>query len=136
MPLYKEVNYLRNYLDLEALRQHDNIRIDFQVEGQVGDQQIAPLLFIPFLENSFKHGLNTQLANGFVDIHLAVTDKAVDFSISNSKGQAIVRPDGRPSGGIGLENVRRRLNLLYPDRYKLVVSNTPNTFEVRLHIQL
>lgn len=136
VPLYKEVNYLRNYLDLEALRQHDNIRIDFNVEGQVGDQQIAPLLFIPFLENSFKHGLNTQLVGGFVDIHLAVTNTAVNFSISNSKGQAIVRPDGRPSGGIGLENVRRRLNLLYPDRHKLVVSNTPNTFEVRLHIQL
>lgn len=136
VPLYKEVNYLRNYLDLEALRQHENIRIAFNVEGSIGDQQIAPLLFIPFLENSFKHGLNTQLAAGFVDIHLSVADNAVDFRIENSKGQTIARHDNRPSGGIGLENVRRRLNLLYPDRYKLVVSNNPNTFEVRLHIEL
>ncbi|MGH1437510.1 MAG: sensor histidine kinase [Lewinella sp.] len=136
VPLYKEVNYLKNYLDLEQLRQHDNIRINFNVDGHVSDQQIAPLLFIPFLENSFKHGLNTQLKDGFVDIHLQVEQKSVDFKIENSKGQTIANPDNRPSGGIGLVNVRRRLNLLYPDHYQLRVSNTPNTFAVHLTIEL
>ena len=136
VPLYKEVNYLRNYLDLEQLRQHDNIRIDFTVEGHVSDQRIAPLLFIPFLENSFKHGLNTQLRDGFVDIDLRVTDQTVNFRIENSKGQTVARPDNRPSGGIGLVNVRRRLNLMYPERYELRVSNTPNTFAVDLTIEL
>lgn len=136
VPLYKEVNYLKNYLDLEQLRQHGNIRIDFQVEGHVSDQQIAPLLFIPFLENSFKHGLNTQLKDGFVDIRLQVEQKSVDFKIENSKGQTIASPDNRPSGGIGLVNVRRRLNLMYPDHYQLRVSNTPNTFAVHLTIDL
>ncbi|MEZ4987433.1 MAG: hypothetical protein R2795_20705 [Saprospiraceae bacterium] len=79
VPLHKEVSYLRNYLDLEELRQHDHIQISFTVEGQIGDQQIAPLLFIPFLENSFKHGVNTQLKSGFVKIHLAV-DGLTGFS--------------------------------------------------------
>lgn len=136
VPLHKEVNYLKNYLDLEQLRQHDNIQINFRVDGHVSDQQIAPLLFIPFLENSFKHGLNTQLKDGFVNIHLQVAEKSVDFKIENSKGQTVARPDNRPSGGIGLVNVRRRLNLLYPERYHLKVSNTPNTFAVHLTIQM
>lgn len=136
VPLKKEVNYLKNYLDLERLRQHDNIRINFHVEGQISDQQIAPLLLIPFLENSFKHGLNTQLKDGFVDIILLIDEKTVDFQIENSKGQTIASPDNRPSGGIGLVNVRRRLNLLYPDRYELRVSNNPNTFAVHLSIDL
>ncbi|MEM6379839.1 MAG: histidine kinase, partial [Bacteroidota bacterium] len=136
VPLQKEVNYLKNYLDLERLRQHDRIAIHFEVDGFIGDQHIAPLLFIPFLENSFKHGLNTQLTEGFVDIKLLVDEQTVDFYIENSKGQTIKRPDGRPSGGIGLVNVRRRLNLLYPDNYQLRVSNNPNTFAVHLTIDL
>ncbi|MEL7220507.1 MAG: histidine kinase, partial [Bacteroidota bacterium] len=134
--LKKEVNYLRNYLDLERIRQHEDIEINFLVEGQVNDQLVAPLLFIPFLENSFKHGLNTQLKNGFVNILLEVDDKHVDFQIENSKGQTVLRPDNRPSGGIGLVNVRRRLDLIYPDRYELKVSNNPNTFSVHLTVNL
>lgn len=136
VPLKKEVNYLSNYLDLEHLRQNERIRIEFAVDGQISNQEIAPLLFIPFLENSFKHGLNNQLQEGFVDIKLLVDDKQVDFYIENSKGQTIPRSDGRPSGGIGLVNVRRRLNLLYPNQYQLQVSNNPNTFAVHLSIDL
>jgi len=136
VPLQKEVHYLKNYLDLEKLRQSNDIDINFLVEGQITDQQIAPLLFIPFLENSFKHGLNTQLQAGFVNIHLKVADKYVDFSIENSKGQTIPRQENRPSGGIGLVNVRRRLNLLYPERYQLQIHNNPNTFAVHLTIDL
>lgn len=136
VPLSKEVNYLKNYLDLERLRQHASIRINLIVEGNIGHQQIAPLIFIPFLENGFKHGLNTQLREGFVDIELRVADDFVDFRMENSKGEAMPRPDNRPSGGIGLVNVRRRLDLLYPEKYNLQVNNNPNTFEVRLSLEL
>ncbi|RME97305.1 MAG: histidine kinase [Bacteroidetes bacterium] len=136
VPLQKEINYLRNYLDLERLRQHPGIDIRFAVDGSVNDQQIAPLLFIPFLENSFKHGLNNQLEEGFVDIKLLVDGNQLDFYIENSKGQTIPRSDNRPSGGIGLANVRRRLDLLYPGKYQLQVSNKPNTFAVQLSIDL
>lgn len=136
VPLSKEVNYLRNYLDLERLRQSDKIRIQFAVDGMVGDQMIAPLLFIPFLENSFKHGLNTQIREGFVEIKMKVDQQRVEFHIENSKGDAIPRPNSRPSGGIGLVNVRRRLNILYPDRYSLLISDNPNTYAVDLTIDL
>lgn len=136
VPLRKEVNYLRNYLDLERLRQSDGIDIHFEVRGQVSEQMIAPLLFIPFLENSFKHGLNNQIMQGFVRIKMQVEAQNVKFYIENSKGVALPRPNARPSGGIGLVNVRRRLDLLYPGRYQLRIADHPNTYAVELNLQL
>jgi sensor histidine kinase YesM len=138
VPLRKEINYLQNYLDLERLRQGRNVEISFRQEGDVSDQQIVPLLFIPFLENSFKHGLNAQITEGFVRIELKVDDRNVDFRIENSKSNALpLRPNAnRPSGGIGLQNVRRRLELLYPKRHQFTISQTPESFAVRLQLQL
>ena len=138
VPLSKEISYIRNYLDLERLRQQKNVRINFAVEGQVGNQQIAPLMFMNFLENSFKHGLNTGIRDGFVDIKMQVDQQKVTFQIENSKGNVIPKsPDAaRPSGGIGLVNVRRRLELLYKDKHALNVKETPNTYSVELVLEL
>jgi len=136
VPLRKEVNYLRNYLDLERLRQGRNISISFDVEGQMTDQQIAPLMFIPFLENSFKHGLNHQITQGFVHILLQVEAQHVHFYIENSKPDTPPSPDKRRSGGIGLVNVRRRLDLLYPGQYELFIEDKPKSYAVNLEIDL
>ncbi|HMQ48068.1 MAG TPA: histidine kinase [Saprospiraceae bacterium] len=134
--LSKEIDYIRNYLDLESLRQGKNVEISFEVEGRVGDQQIAPLMFIPFLENSFKHGLNNNLAAGFVRIRMTIADQTVQFYIENSKSNAPPKMDGRKSGGIGLVNIHRRLNLLYPGHYELHIEDSPNTYAVNLMIDL
>ena len=134
--LSKEVNYLRNYLDLEALRQGKNVRINFEVKGNVSEQMIAPLMFIPFLENSFKHGLNNHISTGFVDIILEVEDYKVQIFIENSKAPSMPKPIGRKSGGIGLVNVRRRLDLLYPNKYHLKIDDNPNTYKVTMDIDL
>lgn len=137
VPLSKEINYLKNYLDLEQLRQHPGIDIKFEVEGEVGDQQIAPLLLIPFLENSFKHGINHQITEGFVHTKVKVVNQRVEFFIENTKGQPVLHPEsGRRSGGIGLVNVRRRLDLLYPGQYDLSVNDSPKTYAVSLTIDL
>ncbi len=138
VPLRKEINYLQNYLDLERLRQREGIDITLIVEGSVVDQQIAPLLLIPFLENSFKHGINAAIRGGFVHAHLQVETRAVRFTLENTKGNVLPRsPDSaRPSGGIGLVNVRRRLELLYPDRHSLDITETPSTYSVHLDLQL
>ncbi len=138
VPLWKEIQYLKNYLDLERLRQNKNVEIKFSVNGQAENQMIAPLLFIPFLENSFKHGLNAQIQEGFVRIQLDIDSSYVRFFIENSKTDILpVRPEsGRPSGGIGLVNVRRRLKILYPDRYDLRIENTPTTYAVTLDLEL
>ncbi len=136
VPLRKEVNYLENYLELEKLRQKKNITIDFLVEGVINNQKIAPLIFIPFLENSFKHGVNNQIKDGYVKILLKILDNEVDFSIENSKTEAAPKPYGKKSGGIGLVNVRRRLNLLYPNKHKLIIQDNPNNYCIELKIKL
>jgi two-component system LytT family sensor kinase len=136
--LRKEVNYLRNYLDLERLRQSENIEINFDIQGSIANQRIAPLLFIPFLENSFKHGLNNQISEGFVNIYLNVEENEVHLYIENSKPESLPHQEhGRKSGGIGLVNVKRRLNLLYPNKYELNIDKSnPKTYSVDLTIQL
>ena len=137
VPLRKEVQYIQNYLDLERLRQGQHAEIEFRLNGEIKEQQIAPLMFTPFLENSFKHGLNNQLSEGFVRIQLDVNDQKVELQIENSK--APVKPvqnHGKPSGGIGLVNVRRRLNLIYPDHYNLNVKDEPNSYKVNLELDL
>ena len=136
VPLQKEINYLRNYLDLEKLRQGKNVQINFDVQGEVSEQKLAPLLFIPFLENSFKHGLNNQLSQGFVNISLKVEDNQVHFFIENSKANTPHRPGGRRSGGIGLVNVNRRLDLLYPAQYDLKIDDNPHSYAINLYIKL
>jgi len=136
VPLQKEVNYIKNYLELEKLRQGKNVDINFELKGQIRDQQIAPLLFITFLENSFKHGLSNQIDQGFVNIHLEAYDDWVRFYIENSKPEAAPAQVHKRSGGIGLVNVHRRLNLLYPDRHELKIYDNPNTYAVDLKLYL
>lgn len=136
VPLYKEVNYIRNYLDLEELRQSGQADIQFKVEGQVNDQMIAPLIFIPFLENSFKHGLNHQLDAGYVHVILKVLGNKLLLRILNSKPSQAPVPAEKPSGGIGLANVERRLNLLYPNQYKLDIRDSEREHIVELSLDL
>ncbi len=136
VPLRKEVNYLENYLELEKLRQKKDIKIDFLVSGMIKDQKIAPLLFIPFLENSFKHGLNNQLGDGYVKILLKILEDEVHFSIDNSKAEAAPKPFGKKSGGIGLVNVKRRLDLVYPNSHELNIKDSPNNYFIDLKIKL
>jgi len=134
--LSKEVAYLQNYLDLERIRQRKNVDIKLSIEGHILQQRIAPLIFVPFVENSFKHGLNSQIDHGFVHIELKVEENSLDFKIKNSKAPIVPRINHSKSGGIGLVNVRRRLNLLYPDQYKIKIWNDPNTYTVKLTLSL
>jgi LytS/YehU family sensor histidine kinase len=134
--LSKEVNYIRNYLDLERLRQSKSVDISFEVNGNVNNQKIAPLMFIPFLENSFKHGASNHLSDGFVHIKLDIEDNKVHLFIENSKPEIPVRHHGKRSGGIGLVNVKRRLKLLYPEQYRLKIEERPGSYRVDLTLSL
>ena len=127
---------MRNYLDLERLRQHEMMNLDFEVTGAVENQRIAPLLLIPFIENSFKHGLSNQISQGWVGIKMNIGPEQLTFTIENSKSPAHPKLTHRKSGGIGLVNVRRRLNLLYPDRYQLTIKNEPDKYTVHLMLKL
>ncbi|MGI9158562.1 MAG: sensor histidine kinase [Saprospiraceae bacterium] len=135
--LSKEIQYMQNYLDLERIRQPEGAEIRLVVEGRISEQRVAPLLFVPFLENAFKHGLNNSLqGGGFVRVHLIVQDELLEISIENSKTARMPRREHPRSGGIGLANVRQRLQLLYPNQHELEIVEEPDRFIVLLHLKM
>jgi two-component system, LytTR family, sensor kinase len=135
--LNREIQYMQNYLDLEKLRQPNNVEIRMEVEGNISDQQIAPLMFIPFLENCFKHGLNNHiLGEAFVRVRFRVQDDDLEFYIENSKPPHSPRLEHPRSGGIGLNNIKQRLNLLYPKDYDLTIEDDPQKYSVTLVLKL
>jgi len=134
VPLSKEVDYVRNYLDLEQLRYGEQADIKFDVEGEIEDQQIAPMLFITFVENAFKHGMAKVIEGGFVHILLLIEGNEIRFHIENSMPD-IVMNDDHP-GGIGLVNVQRRLDLLYDQRFELHSLEADSTYSVDLYMNL
>ena len=135
--LSKEIQYIHNYLDLERLRQPREADIRFTTSGVISDQMVAPLIFVPFLENSFKHGLNHHVqGGGFVRLNLSVSGEDLEFTIENSKAERIPRQEHPRSGGIGLANVRQRLEMLYPENHTLTVLDEPHRYVVTLHLKM
>jgi LytS/YehU family sensor histidine kinase len=103
----------------------------------VSDQTVAPLLFVPFLENSFKHGLNhTVNGGGFVKLRLLAGPDELLFTIENSKADMSPGGQSSRSGGIGLANVRQRLEMLYPGQHELSIENAPDRYIVSLRLGL
>jgi two-component system, LytTR family, sensor kinase len=133
--LSKEINYISNYLDLERLR-HKKTDIRFDVVGEAGDLKIAPLIFIAFIENAFKHGASNHLSGGFVHIHLHIEQNEVNLYVENAKPESQPVLNHKRSGGIGLVNVKRRLDIIYPDNYHLDIHDKPNTYGVNLWMQV
>lgn len=135
VPLDREIQYIQNYLALERIRYGTNARIEFQYIGEEAkNYQVAPLLFIPFLENAFKHGLGHQLSGGFVEILLSVEDDNIDFFIQNSKSEK--KTALYYKGGIGLKNIKRRLELIYPNDYDLSMNDMDESYSVNLQINI
>jgi two-component system, LytTR family, sensor kinase len=132
--LSNEIEFMNNYIDLMKLRMSDKIRLSVKFPGEYEDFNIPPLLFIPFVENAFKHGISFR-ENSFIDISMTCSDNNIFFRCGNSLS-AISSGVVVNSSGIGLENVRKRLELLFPAKHELKISKTENTFEVLLKIML
>lgn len=136
VPLEKEINYLKNYIELEKLRQSENFDINLRIEGSPNSHKIAPLLFIPFVENSFKHGMSNQIHEGYVNIDLNIENKNLQLHIENSLAELPMKLSNKKSGGIGLINIKRRLELIYPKKHKLNTNKSDSKFTVDLHLSL
>ncbi|MBK6365117.1 MAG: histidine kinase [Saprospiraceae bacterium] len=134
--LEKEINYMHNYLELEKLRHGAKMDINFEVIGDLKDQKIAPLLLMPFIENSFKHGINTQLNTGFVSLVIHVNDGELTMNLKNSKAPSLPKIKDKKSGGIGLTNVKRRLQILYPKTHELKIEESPFDYKIFLSLTL
>jgi sensor histidine kinase YesM len=134
--LQKELTYLENYLEMEKIRHGQKVDIQYQVSGKIEKQRISPLLFIPFLENAFKHGISQQLEPGFINLTLTIDENRLQMELVNSKSSQGPRANASNSGGIGLINVKRRMEILYPTQHTIVIHETPNTYTVNLQLTL
>ncbi|MCY1633056.1 sensor histidine kinase [Marinifilum sp. D737] len=133
--LEKEINYITNYLELQKLRCKNKTRIQYMIEGELGSQKIAPFLMIPFIENSFKHGGLNQLERDVIDLKIRIEEEQLEMNLRNSiPKQSSKEID--PIGGFGIENVKSRLNSLYPNKHVLNLSKQEDEFTVALKIDL
>lgn len=128
IPIEKEVAYLRNYVELQRMRRDGHYNIKFTADQNVTGFQIAPLLLIPFVENAFKHGSHATDANE-IEISLSHTGSRFHLVVYNTREAPTAKGEG-----IGLRNVKRRLELLYKGKHALVIDDAPEFFRVRLDI--
>ncbi len=135
VPLQHELDYIKNYLELEKIRLTDKNSIFFEVIGSSEDIEIEPMLFIPFIENSFKHGISNFLGNGYIKCGVYIDENKILFLVENnySDKKRNLFPE---TGGIGIVNVRKRLELLYPNEHELQINDSNGVFKVELKIML
>ncbi len=134
VPLQKEIDYLENYISLASLKDSRGLNINVDLEKSQAGLKVAPLLFIPFVENAFKHSEIEDLKNGFINISLKTSNEHLEFSIENSIPNVVYKKD--KVGGIGLPNTKQRLELLYPNKHELIISDSGKIYSVYLKIDL
>ena len=126
--LKDEINHIEDYISLEKMRFNDTLNVTFSKNIDSESIEIAPMLFIPFIENSFKHGV---IINGVLNINIVIKTNSNEilFKIKNSSSKAL-----NYNEGIGLENIKKRLELVYPNQYNLSISNDESVFAVLLKL--
>ncbi len=130
--LDKEINMINNYFELEKVRYND-LDIELVLTGDYTNKMIAPLLMIPFIENSFKHGTSKMLRDPWIKLFIQADEEMLHFTLANNK------PPGRlidKKSGIGLSNVKKRLAILHPAKHYLTIEPTENTFTINMQIPL
>ena len=136
VPLSNEFEFIRHYVTLMQLRYTDKVRITLELPGEVSNRKIPPLILITFIENAFKHGVSYQ-HESFVEVKVTMEGNKLCFSCRNSKAPtARSSAAGGQQGGVGLANVRKRLNLLYDHDYSLRIDDAPDVYGVDLVISL
>ncbi|HEY2581078.1 MAG TPA: histidine kinase [Mucilaginibacter sp.] len=136
IPLSKEIAYLENFIELEKLRQNEDVEVNFEVNAlQTDHLGIAPFILMTFVENAFKHISRHSEKSNWIVIKLTVDKLHLDLFVANSKSPGDMTQVVN-YGGIGLKNVQRRLDLVYPENYKLDIKNEDDRFEVRLRVTL
>ena len=132
--LDRELKMVRDYIDIEKIRYGESFNMNFRVQGNTKDKMITPLLLIPFLENSYKHGASQMLTHPWINLDISIEDNALYFNLSNNKPTS--EGDHGMANGLGLKNVKQRLALLYPGTYSLDIREDLMSFAVSLKIPL
>ena len=129
--LTKEMEFIRTYIKLMQLRYTEKVKITLDLPQETPDRQLPPLILITFIENAFKHGVSYQ-RESFIEVKMKVVDDRLQFTCRNSKADV----PNQEKGGVGLANVRKRLNLLFEHQYTLQIDDTPDVYSVELVIPL
>lgn len=134
VPLTKEIDFIKNYIELEKMRHgtQKNISVTFPTEEDCLGKMIAPLLTFSLIENAFKYGLKNK-DKAFVNLKIEIRDDTFTFNIENDY---INKFESKKVGGIGLENLKKRLQLIYPEKHNLRITNEENKFLVKLEIEI
>ncbi len=130
--LEKEINYIKNYLELQKLRLNNIENITINIHGETKNKYIEPLLLISFIENAFKYGTDYKGA-AFVKIKITIEENILDFWVENKIENHRKDPE---NSGIGMTNIENRLNLLYPNAHQLTIIETDSNYSVHLNLKL
>jgi len=133
--LSEEINNLNNYIEIEKIRYSDKLKLEVSFPVNTNNFSIAPLIILPFVENAFKHGVSNFPGIAWVKIKILLTENNLIFNIENTKNRNIEKEKSY-SKGIGLSNVKKRLDLMYPKKYILTINDKTETFSVNLTLQL
>ena len=134
VPLEKEIKMIRDYMALEKIRYAEQMQMTIDIQDDHDGKMIAPLLLIPFVENSFKHGASKMIKEPWVNLNLSIENNRLHFSIMNSKPSN--NELSTTKGNIGLKNVTKRLELLYPGSHELKIISEPDSYTVHLTLKL
>lgn len=132
--LKDELKQITNFIQLQLLKDDVNENVHVEIEDSLKEHFIAPMLLLPFIENSFKHSNFEDKVNGWIKIGIKVTPNKLHLALSNSASLKNARKD--EIGGVGMENVKKRLSLIYPEKHKLVISQNETTYRVNLELDL
>ncbi len=132
----KELQLIHNYIDLEKLRYGERLALTINESIESPNIQVSPLILLSLIENAFKHGVSGAIQSPFIDIDLKVDSEKLELSIKNSKPQTKQKDPTSYKSGIGFSNIKRQLDLIYPERYHLAIDDKPETYHVSLSIQL
>jgi LytS/YehU family sensor histidine kinase len=134
VPLSEELNNLKSYIEIEKIRYSDKLNLQLDFPENVDKFLIAPLILLPYVENSFKHGVSKHSGASYIKMKIHILEKNLVFSIENSNSNS--EKNETYTHGIGLNNVKKRLDLMYSEKYILSISNKPESFSVDLTLQL
>jgi len=130
VPLSLEIEYIETFIDLQKMRLFDNVKVEFNINGDIENIKIQPLLLIPFIENAFKHGVDSSM-DRFIEINLTVTNDSILLIVKNDVVK-VHKEEAR--SGFGLINIKRRLDMEYPEKHVLTTRIINNIFIAKLFI--
>jgi sensor histidine kinase YesM len=132
VPVQKEIAYMNDYIHLESIRLNQAFNLTFDIDGKSEPVEIAPLVMLTFLENAFKHGVSDQETNCWIRVKLSISKEEIKYAVSNR----ILKSKRNEKSGFGLENVRKRLQLSYPEKHNLSIATVDDVYSVDLTLQL